>query len=107
MKMDFFFLVASEFYFRFHVCVCVCVCACAYVCVCICVWCVRVCVCVCVQVLDLMTLTVAYIAIALCVTRILSVNEVMAQWHEDPKVGQATLRCAFTCSFILLVFNTG
>ena len=84
-----------------------CVCVRVRMFACVFVYGVCVCVCVCVQVLDLMTLTVAYIAIALCVTRILSVNEVMAQWHEDPKVGQATLRCAFTCSFILLVFNTG
>ena len=47
-----------------------------------------VCVCVCVQVLDLMSVLVAYATLALYVIRTQSVNEVMALWRHDPKVGE-------------------
>ena len=46
------------------------------------------CVCVCVQVLDLMSLLVAYVAVAFYVIKTLSINEVMALWRHDPKVGE-------------------
>ena len=56
-------------------------CGCVWVCGCVCV-------CVCVQVLDLLSLLVAYVAVAFYVIKTLSINEVMALWRHDPKVGE-------------------
>ena len=79
---------------------CLCVCVCDAVCV-------SSCVCACVQVLDLMTLVVAYVAVAVYVTTILSINEVMARWRHNPKVGQAPPDYAVCCFTYLFVFLHG
>ena len=68
---------------------------------------VRACLYTCVQVLDLMTLLVAYVAVAVYVTRIQSINEVMARWRHDPKVGQAPPDYAVCCFTYLFVFLHG